>query len=207
MANYNINFLLVLLLQGNSQQSEQSNVALVRLQILILADIFDPMRSLVFNEMILHVIYDQIRKCLLVFREFFNYFEFQGHFQEIRSNKPANGNEFSFNQRPKTKRHQKIQKMFKKYLENSLTKGRFKLFFPKILLASLHFEPQMAQNTTVHKWPYLMNMQDPRYHQKSKPILSPEQNYFVHFDMRYPVSIKNRAWDLPIQGTLHMLWL
>ena len=39
----------------------------------------------------------------------------------------------------------------------------------------------------MHKWPYLMNMQDEKYQQKSKSISSAEPNYFVHFAMRYPV--------------------
>ena len=33
-----------------------------------------------------------------------------------------------------------------------------------------------------------MNTQDPTYQQNSKSICSPEQNYFVLFAMRYPVS-------------------
>ena len=41
---------------------------------------------------------------------------------------------------------------------------------------------------TRHKCPYLMNTQDLKYQQKSKSISSPDQNYFVHFDMRYPVT-------------------
>ena len=32
-----------------------------------------------------------------------------------------------------------------------------------------------------------MNPQDPKYQQKLKSIASPEQNYFAHFAMRYPV--------------------
>ena len=32
-----------------------------------------------------------------------------------------------------------------------------------------------------------MNLQDPEYQHKSKSIASPEQNYFAHFAMRYPV--------------------
>ena len=34
-----------------------------------------------------------------------------------------------------------------------------------------------------------MNMQDEKYQQKSKSISLPEQNYFVHFAMRYPVQV------------------
>ena len=33
-----------------------------------------------------------------------------------------------------------------------------------------------------------MNMQDPKYQQKSISISSAEPNYFVHFAMRYPVA-------------------
>ena len=32
-----------------------------------------------------------------------------------------------------------------------------------------------------------MNPQDPKYLHKSKSKASPEQNYFAHFAMRYPV--------------------
>ena len=34
-----------------------------------------------------------------------------------------------------------------------------------------------------------MNPQDPKYEQKLKSIASPEQNYFAHFAMRYPVNL------------------
>ena len=40
---------------------------------------------------------------------------------------------------------------------------------------------------TRHKWPYLMNMLDLKYQQKSKSISSAETNYFVHFAMTDPV--------------------
>ena len=32
-----------------------------------------------------------------------------------------------------------------------------------------------------------MNPQDPKYQEKLKSIAAPEQNYFAHFAMRYPV--------------------
>ena len=36
-----------------------------------------------------------------------------------------------------------------------------------------------------------MNMKDEKYQQKSKYISSAEPNYFVHFAMRYPVSMSD----------------
>ena len=38
-----------------------------------------------------------------------------------------------------------------------------------------------------------MNPQDSKYQQKLKSIASPEQNYFAHFAMRYPVLENNLA--------------
>ena len=38
-----------------------------------------------------------------------------------------------------------------------------------------------------HKCPYLINMQNEKYQQKSKSIPLAEPNYFVHFAMRHPV--------------------
>ena len=37
-----------------------------------------------------------------------------------------------------------------------------------------------------------MNPQDPKYQQKLKSMASPEQNYFAHFAMRYPVHTRNK---------------
>ena len=39
----------------------------------------------------------------------------------------------------------------------------------------------------MRKWGYLINRQDPNYQQKFKSISSQEQNYFLHFALRYPV--------------------
>ena len=37
-----------------------------------------------------------------------------------------------------------------------------------------------------------MNPQDPKYQEKLKSIAAPEQNYFAHFAMRYPVVLVGR---------------
>ena len=39
-----------------------------------------------------------------------------------------------------------------------------------------------------------MNPQDPKYLQILKSIASPEQNYFAHFAMRYPVAQDGRIY-------------
>ena len=47
-----------------------------------------------------------------------------------------------------------------------------------------------------------MNTQDPKYHQKSKCISSPERNYFAGFAMRYPVcfKVKNQNYIHDFRG-------
>ena len=40
-----------------------------------------------------------------------------------------------------------------------------------------------------HKCPYLINMQNEKYQQKSKSISLAEPDYFVHFAMRHPVFV------------------
>ena len=46
---------------------------------------------------------------------------------------------------------------------------------------------------TFIKCPYLMNTYNPKHQQKLKSIPLAEQNYFVHFAMRYPVLILTYA--------------
>ena len=48
-----------------------------------------------------------------------------------------------------------------------------------------------------------MNMQDPKYQQKSKCISSAEPNYFVHFAMRHPVLCKFKMLTTPKTTSLN----
>ena len=89
----------------------------------------------------------------------------------------------------------KINKILKEKIESSFTFGTFKLFLQQKKFAHLQIGPQMAHNIDYKKnrlyWQkmgFLRNTQDLLYQKKSKCISSPEQNYFTHFAMRYPVS-------------------
>ena len=42
-----------------------------------------------------------------------------------------------------------------------------------------------------------MTMQHPKYQQTSKSMTSPEQNYFAHFAMSYPVGQNNFGNKIP----------
>ena len=53
-----------------------------------------------------------------------------------------------------------------------------------------------------------MNMQDPKYQQKSKSISSPEQDYFALFAMRYPVvQFFKYPWPFYIYTRGIVFWL
>ena len=46
-----------------------------------------------------------------------------------------------------------------------------------------------------------MNPQDPKYQQKLKSIALPEQNYFAHFAMRYPVLERKEGGTKKVNNT------
>ena len=89
----------------------------------------------------------------------------------------------------------KTHKMLKKKFESSFTFVTFKLFLNQKKFAHFQIGPQMVHNIDSkkncfgrHKMGFLRNTQDLLYQQKSKSIPSPEENYSVHFALRYPVT-------------------
>ena len=80
------------------------------------------------------------------------------------------------------------------FFENRFTFDTFKLFLPKndFVFFTYHLvevvQHQKNKNWWMrHKCPYLINMQDEKYQQKSQSISSAEPNYLVHFAVRYPI--------------------